>query len=457
MYRLFGFVLVSGLCLIGCSKNAEVDSWHTPTLVIKKSDTQEDIVVTSKTKLDLNSKDEFYFRVGEHEQDKSIQNLRVSSTCSSSADFSKETYDEEHDLGSTRNFRAHDLLPPTALFENVKEIFCQWTLTIYNSVGSSRRYVLQPMRLINTALEPNIVVSDRNQNILPAGSRINSTNVNTLVYSTPEIGGYSSRFICDLLTTKPIAQQNSVAALVTAESDHEDVRFSHPTQRCFVEVKYANGHIYRSLGYQVFLHPEPLATAIMDYQFVEGDKNRSTPIGEPFAVANIRLKNQTDRSIFVTIFGPTIPFDILFFDDRMNGRGELENAHIFYFERKSDGQLEFEGIPSDRIVKGRNESVIQLQPHEELDFTSRFSYSVRCGGGGEFSLGGIRLPPLSNFLSEGSSYHDKKDISIMSVTPLKYILINTPQGTDDFIKLLHNKLFYPKSYQRQFSEVKRGC
>lgn len=455
------YLYLSLLILItacGSKQESEPDNWETPTLFFKKSDqeTSQKSVVTQSFKQNLTPADQFEFSFkGESAlKQKSIANVRIKAKCGDNFELSNGVFEETYDLGARPIFSAHDLLPPQALLENSKTIFCKWTVTAINVYGSTRTYSLPPLRLDDDNSSTKIKIKTTEGREVTAGSVVNFENSKGMTFSPPDSGSFTSVLKCDLLSINLGPSNSIVGDFVVEESDNESLRLKHPMQRCLIEVKSNTGKIYRSGGFKFYLFPSELSVTQVNFL----PHTSFEPIQGSMVIGTARIINNSDQIRTFGFQSSQPQYDIFFFDDHGFGgtmADDLPNSSYYWYQTKNDGKAWIQ--INHEFVDVAGQKLLVLQPHEDLkDVALRLDYSVNCGGGGEYSIGGLRVPQGKEIFGERAPYKDKRG-NVIDL-PISGTTLNTNSPAPYFLRFFHNKLVgNPKTYNRSWRPVSRGC
>lgn len=453
------FLLLSiGLFITACAeKPAEPtpDNWQTPTLSFKKkeSNSSQIVQVTPSFKSDLDGDDqfEFNFKGSNKELQKSIVSLRVRAKCAANSEMNEGVFEDEFLLGARALFQARELVPAANILDNTKEMYCSWELTIFNVHNSSRVYSLPPLKLTRSTLTADVQILDSEKKEVTAGTLLDLTTIQKVTIGVPIVGEYQPSLVCDLITISS-EQTIHLSEIILNKSSDENLRFAHPVQKCFVEIKTDDNRILRSIGYRVHLSPKPLYSVEIDYS----NPQELIALDDRMYVGHVLIKNQSSQNRTFVLFGAKpVPYDILFFSDQGTGGTDLPNNNIFWYLRKTGGELIAES-PTNLKFEDKEKKRIVVGPNEQIEFSLMLNYHLvpGCSIGGTYAIGGLRLPFSQEILTEDTSYKDKKG----NLENPNYGSANlTLRPMPNFIKLIHNKLFYPSVYERQYHPVASGC
>ena len=445
-----------------CAKNSEsVDNWETPTLAFKRGteDSSKTIFVTSTFQQALAPDDqfEFIFKGDNAKKQKSIANVSVRAKCAEDSEFLNGVFEESFDLGARAAFRANELLPPQSVLENAKALHCRWSIIAKNFNGSTRTFTLPFLRLEGENFNSTVNIVDNEGKPTPQGTTISFRNSRALTFNSPDPGSFNGTLRCDLLSIKLQPGNNAIGDFIAQESDNEILRYKHPMQRCFVELRSSSGKIYRSAGFVIYLFPRELATTQVEY--VGNENFEKTTDGRGLLMGKVRITNNSDQERLFGIQSESNTYDVFFFDDHGTGGSydNLPNSGHYWYERKTDGKVRWANESYLQFTEVAGTKYLVVRPHQDIkDVAFLYQTNIQCSGTGEFSLGGIRVPFSGDLLNERAPYFDKKGKLIDFAIPGTSVQTHTP--IPYFLRVFHNKLVgNPKTYNREWREVKRGC
>jgi hypothetical protein len=455
-FYLFLLVLIAAC---GGKQNSETDNWETPSLLYKKADqgTSTRSTVTKSFNEPLKSDDqfEFYFRGDNLTKQKRIQDIQIQAECAEDSEMKIKRFKEFYSIGRQPIFSAYELLPPQALLDNSNIVFCKWTLVIVNETGSTRTYALPQLQLNNQNSQPKVKLSNSEGVELKSGSVVTFENNRGITFTSPEAGSFTSKLKCDLTTIEMPTNSALLSEYIFQKSDNDEIRSKHPMQRCLVEVKSSTGKIYRSTGILYYLFPRELTRTEISYAQIE----EQIPMNNGMALGRARISNDSDQTRTFKFNSPNLPYDLLFFDDRHEpmGTGQYMNENFYRYQPKKNGI----GV----VGPDRKAQEVTLRPHEQADVDLYFFYSLNCGGGGEYSIAGLRLSLGNELFGERAPYSDKKGNVMDFPLPGTRTTQVVAPGRDNrlsphsyFMKLIHAKLYgNPTTYKRNFVMLDSSC